>query len=155
MMQRMLLRRMREFGLCGALFLTACPQWPWDQPARHSFGEPPAETFRIHTFTVNQVMTRAACVSPEFFRTSKVQPILGRSFVDQEFEAAPGVAMLSYDYWQAGFQGRPDLIGKTLRVSDEPHTIVGILPPRFWAKESVAIFLPAGEKSCAGGDGGS
>jgi hypothetical protein len=148
-MKPMLLRGAGGFGLCLVLLLTGCPQWPWEGHGRRSFREPPAETFRIHTLIVNQVKTRVACVSKDFFRTSEVPPILGRAFVPAELDASRGVAMMSYDYWQAGFGGNPEMIGKTLEISNEPHTVVGILPPHFLDKENVAMFLPAGDKSCA------
>jgi macrolide transport system ATP-binding/permease protein len=73
-----------------------------------------------------------ARVSAGFFRILGVKPILGRDFYDGEDQ--PGAAetvMLTYQTWQKRFGGKTDVIGQTVRLSDKPTTIIGILPATF------------------------
>jgi len=65
-----------------------------------------------------------------YFETLDIKPMLGRLFTNDEqrwgnqFEA-----IISYVFWQAKFQGDPSALGKSVRINDEPYTIIGILPP--------------------------
>jgi len=42
------------------------------------------------------------------------------------------VAVISYDFWRRYFQAEPGAIGRTLRLNQQPFTIVGVTPP--WMK---------------------
>lgn len=56
-----------------------------------------------------------------------VQPILGRPFtVEDQGEL---VVLLSHEFWQTHYGADPDIVGKTLRLAQQPWTIVGVLPP--------------------------
>jgi len=67
-------------------------------------------------------------VSPNFFHVLGVQPAMGRDFLPSEAHAgADHVLILSYDGWQTLLHGDPNAVGQTLRVSDEPFTVVGVL----------------------------
>jgi macrolide transport system ATP-binding/permease protein len=71
-------------------------------------------------------------VTAGFFHTLGVTPALGRDFrADEEGNAAPPTVMLSYGAWQARFGGRPNIVGQTVTLDDEPHLIVGVLPREF------------------------
>ena len=87
----------------------------------------------------------AARVTSGFFRTLGVVPALGRDFADGEDRpSAPRVAILTDAAWHARFGGRPDVIGRTISLSGEPTTIVGVLPPSFhFAPQGFAeIWMP-------------
>ena len=63
-----------------------------------------------------------------------VPPVIGRTIQPSDIHAdgnAEPVVVLSYKLWLRLFQGSPDALGKTLRLNDRPHTIVGVMPPRF------------------------
>ncbi len=69
---------------------------------------------------------------PNFLKVLQVQPMLGRDFEPEN--ATPGkdkVAILSYGLWQSLFRGDPEVIGKTVRVSDVPREVIGVLPESF------------------------
>lgn len=70
-------------------------------------------------------------VSPNFFRTLGVQPVLGRDFRAED--ARDGwnthVALIGHKYWLSRFGGQQDIVGKTLRLNDHIYTIAGVLPP--------------------------
>ena len=68
-------------------------------------------------------------VSAEFFDVLKVQPYLGRTFLQGEDEiGADPVLVLSYEFWQKN-GGDPDIVGQTFEMNDRVHTIIGVLPP--------------------------
>jgi predicted permease len=79
------------------------------------------------------------------FNFLEVKPLIGRTI--QPFDLGPGgepapVVVLSYGYWQRFFSGDPHAIGRTITLDDVPHTIIGVMPPRFgwWTNES--FWLP-------------
>jgi putative ABC transport system permease protein len=75
---------------------------------------------------------RAGFVTADFFETLGVRPIIGRGFADGE--DAPGAAktaLLDHRVWQTRFGGDPAIIGRALVLNNEPHEVIGILPPSF------------------------
>ncbi|HEX8491040.1 MAG TPA: ABC transporter permease, partial [Chthoniobacterales bacterium] len=85
-------------------------------------------------------------VTPEFFTTLGVGPVLGRTFDETETVAAvenTGVAILSDFYWRQHFSSDPNVLGKEIRVNGVQRKIVGVLPPDFRFLSSEArLFLP-------------
>jgi putative ABC transport system permease protein len=70
--------------------------------------------------------------TPEFFETFGVKPLLGRPFTaEEEVVGRNQVALLSHEFWQKRFGGNPSILGKTIRLSTEPVTIIGVMPPGF------------------------
>jgi predicted permease len=68
--------------------------------------------------------------SPNLFQVLGIQPMLGRGFVPGDAEKGAGnVVVLSYAGWQAYFAGGSRALGQTLRVDDQPMTVIGVLPP--------------------------
>lgn len=76
-------------------------------------------------------------VSAAAFRLLDRAPILGRSLIpaDETAEAAP-IAVLSYDLWQKNFAGARDVVGKIVRIGDQPTTVIGVMPRGF------SFFVP-------------
>ena len=69
-------------------------------------------------------------VSWNFFDLFGVKPLAGRMFEpDDEKPGAPPVLLLSFEYWERSFGGDPTVVGKTFRMNDKPHTVIGVLPP--------------------------
>ena len=51
------------------------------------------------------------------------------------------IVVLSYKFWQRYYNGRTDILGKTLRLVHKPYTIVGVMPQRFtW--QGGDVYLP-------------
>ena len=58
-----------------------------------------------------------ARVTPAFFSTSDTQPLLGRLFVEPEYQSGHGeVGILAHRYWTERFGSTPSMIGSTLEV---------------------------------------
>src|SRR5438105_9260458 len=92
----------------------------------------------------------AGAVGADFFQVVGTTPSLGRVFLDEEDSPARGhVAVISEGFWKTHLGAAPDVIGRTLRLNDEPYTIVGVMPSRFsvksWAVTSFAIWVPLAE----------
>ena len=91
-------------------------------------------------------MTRAVMVSAGFWRTLGVRPALGRFLLDPEANPATGarVVVLGHAFWQRRFDGRPEVLGDTLRIKGQPYEIVGVAPRGFRGVElsDVELWLP-------------
>jgi predicted permease len=72
-------------------------------------------------------------VSGSYFEMLGVTPHLGRLFtrVDDVTPGAHPVLVLSYRYWQRQFAGDASVIGRTLRITGVPMTVIGVTPPEF------------------------
>lgn len=83
-------------------------------------------------------------VSPEFFRTVGVSPMIGRAFADEEMaQGKAHVAILTHDYWHQRYNADPAVLGRELRVNQIPRKIVGVLPPEFrFLSSQATVFLP-------------
>jgi hypothetical protein len=73
-------------------------------------------------------LVRATAVSAGFFEIVRARPALGRVF--RQEEDTPGgrhVVILSDRFWKTELGGAPDVLGRTLKLSDEAYTIVGVM----------------------------
>ncbi|MGH7445477.1 MAG: ABC transporter permease, partial [Longimicrobiales bacterium] len=58
-----------------------------------------------------------------------IEPLVGRTFTRAEDQ--PGgerVVMLGESFWRARFDGDRAIVGRTIRLNDVPHTVVGVMP---------------------------
>ncbi len=78
--------------------------------------------------------TTGSIVSANYFDAIGVHPMLGRGFLPEEDtgQSAHPVAVISYQLWQGRFKGDPQIIGKTQRLNNVLHTIVGVAPEGFY-----------------------
>jgi putative ABC transport system permease protein len=83
--------------------------------------------------------------SAELFASMGQPPLRGRAFRSgDDRPGAPPVMVLSHRFWQAEFDGRDDVVGRTLQVGREHFTVVGILSPaiEFGNIGEVDVWLP-------------
>jgi putative ABC transport system permease protein len=71
-------------------------------------------------------------VSGNFFGIVGVNAMVGRGFLPEDSvpETAP-VVVISHALWQRAFRGDPGVVGRTIRLDESPHAIVGITPADF------------------------
>jgi predicted permease len=69
-------------------------------------------------------------VTPDFFRTLGVGPTIGRTLTDADLTGPP-VVVLSDALWRRQFGGVATIVGQSIRLSDVPHEIVGVMPREF------------------------
>ncbi len=71
--------------------------------------------------------------TPSLFTTLESSAMLGRVFNDSDAQpGAPKVVVLSHALWKNRFGSDPNLIGTTIRLSTEPVTVIGVMPPSFY-----------------------
>lgn len=73
-------------------------------------------------------------VSANYFDAIGVHPILGRGFEPGEDAGrnAHPVVVISYQLWRNRFKGDREIIGKTQRLNNVPHSIIGVAPEGFY-----------------------
>jgi predicted permease len=87
-------------------------------------------------------------LSRNVFQLLGVPPLVGRTFAGDSWtstnDLAP-VTVLSYRYWQTRYAGAANVIGRTVQVDGQQHTIIGIMPERFrFLNAALYIPLPSG-----------
>ena len=71
-------------------------------------------------------------ISGGFFRTLGIQPILGRDFTAGESSGTGArVAIITHRTWRERFASDPHVVGRSVILSGENHTVVGVLPATF------------------------
>ena len=86
-------------------------------------------------------------VTEGFFEMLGVNAAHGRTFLPEEYLPGSGVIVLTNGLWQRRFGGEADIIGRSLVLEGEPHTVVGVLGPDFElglerGREERDFFLP-------------
>ena len=92
---------------------------------------------RVVTRAGEPDVVQAAAVTPGLLTMMAVPIAYGRSFEPSEGEAGHFVALVTDRYWRDTLGSR-DVLGTSLLIDDQPHTIVGVLAPTF-----AVPFLPA------------
>lgn len=133
----------------------------WKEQSR-SFTSISAAFFRGVTLTTpNDARSSVGLdVSPDFFQTLGVAPLLGRTLAESDVTGPP-VVVLSHGLWLRQFAGSPAVIGTSIRLSDVPHQVVGVMPRDFDVRildrpEGLEFWTPLKNKAAgymAGGMG--
>jgi macrolide transport system ATP-binding/permease protein len=79
-------------------------------------------------------VTTGSIVSANYFDALGVHPVLGRGFEPGEDVGnnAHPVVVISYQLWRNHFKSDPQIVGKTQRLNNLPHTIIGVAPEGFY-----------------------
>jgi predicted permease len=82
-----------------------------------------------------------------YFRLLRVPLTAGSGFTDDA--ADEPVVIIGHSIWVEHFAGSPDVIGRTIRVMDQPFTVVGVAPTRFAGvnlsqQGNTTIWMPLG-----------
>ncbi len=71
-------------------------------------------------------------VSANMFATLGVPPLIGRTFNPGDDQpGAPRELVIGYGLWQRQFGGSVGVIGKTVQLTDQVYTIIGVMPAQF------------------------
>jgi putative ABC transport system permease protein len=84
--------------------------------------------------------------SHELFIILGVSPALGRLFTpEDDNRTGERVTLLSAEFWRSRFGADPEVVGRTIRLSDEVHTVIGVLPDGFEvAGYQAVLWTPVG-----------
>jgi predicted permease len=72
-----------------------------------------------------------ARVTPGALRLLGVVPALGRIFSEKENEPGSRSVVISHELWQQRFYGALTVIGETLAIDGQDHTVIGVMPADF------------------------
>jgi putative ABC transport system permease protein len=73
---------------------------------------------------------RAGVVGGSYFDVMGLRPAMGRLLGPRDDgRNAEGAVVLTYHFWTSAFKSDPGVIGKVIRLSDRPATVVGVLEP--------------------------
>jgi putative ABC transport system permease protein len=88
-----------------------------------------------------QVQVRV--VADPFFETLGAVPALGRTLqpTDHRFDA-PRVVVIAHGLWQRVLGGDPAIIGKSITLDGDAHTIVGVMPRAFQYPDGAELWAP-------------
>jgi putative ABC transport system permease protein len=70
--------------------------------------------------------------SPSYFEVLGATPELGRSYTQSEW--VPGFlrgVLISDGLWKRQFGSDPHVIGRRVRIDEDPYTVIGVMPPDF------------------------
>jgi putative ABC transport system permease protein len=131
----------RLISIRAAYSATGAQDIPASQPEYHDYLEGVSsleDLAAVYPISINLTglgepqRIQAAVVSDNYFRLLGAAPVLGRDFTPEDDRGQIGyVVIISYDLWRKRFGGDPGVIGKTVRLDDDPMTIIGIMPRGF------------------------
>jgi putative ABC transport system permease protein len=68
-------------------------------------------------------------VTPGFFTTIGVEPLLGRTIAADD---PANVVVLGYGLWRQQYGGDRSIVGRQIMLGDGEYTVLGVLPPQFF-----------------------
>ncbi|MDE0108357.1 MAG: ADOP family duplicated permease [Bryobacterales bacterium] len=99
----------------------------------------------LETGTADPVQLEASPVSHDFFRVLGVTPRLGRGFTDSdERVGAPPVVVISDRTWREHLGADPGIIGRTVRLNGQGHSVIGVMAPGVEFPRGAALWVPLG-----------
>jgi predicted permease len=100
------------------------------------------------TFTMQgeeePVHVQAGVISGNYFAVMGLSPVLGRvTTARDDGPAAAPVAVLSHEFWMQRFGGDPTVVGRSIRINDQPLTIIGVAQraPPYPARTDVFVNM--------------
>ncbi len=91
---------------------------------------------RMHDFTLTgqgePALVVGGTATANLFAMLRARPRIGRGLEPADGEpSAPAVAVLGDKLWRERFQADPAVLGRTVRLDEQPFTIVGVMPASF------------------------
>jgi len=86
-----------------------------------------------------------ARISDGFFSTFGVQPAAGRDLLPEEYERGARSVILSHRLWKSRYAANPDIIGRTVTIDGESHTVVGIMSQGYSYPRTADLWRPLTE----------
>ena len=85
-----------------------------------------------YTSEAEPLQIQAGYVDAGFLETLGIPPMLGRFISPEEdVKGGPRVVVVSYAFWQNFLSGDPQAVGRTVTLSGNNYTVIGVLPANF------------------------
>ena len=104
--------------------------------------------YRAHTYILigdgEPLRLRASRVTADLFGLLAARPALGRDFLpDEDTDGKGNVVILSHGFWQRRFGGDANILGKSVTLSGQPHTVIGVMPVEFaFPDNTIDLWAP-------------
>jgi putative ABC transport system permease protein len=111
----------------------------------HAFAEIAAVSGRSLTLSDGDEPERfnGATITANMFPMLGIQPILGRQIrPEEDTPGGPRVVLLSHGVWQRRYASDPSVVGRAITVNGNPHTVIGVMPPKFQFPERAQLWIP-------------
>jgi predicted permease len=92
----------------------------------------------------------ATVVSENYFRALGVPPAAGTVFAGPPGDPVGAVTVLSHAFWTARLGADPAIVGRTVRLNDQPFQVVGVAREGFRSSQfgwAPAVFVPLTEQA--------
>lgn len=93
-------------------------------------------------------------VGAGFFRVLGIEPAIGREFTaDEDRAGGTPVVLLAHEFWRSALGGDPSIVGSTIMLRGETHTVVGIMPPGTQTGVRADLWTPLRASTDGEGEG--
>lgn len=84
-----------------------------------------------------------ANVTTSTFALTRVPALMGRTLLEaDEQSGAEDVVVVGYDFWKNKLDGAADAVGRVIRISGTPVTIVGVMPRGYGFPQRNGVWRP-------------
>lgn len=140
-------RRLRWMALVFVVVVGLAQVWSSSGGVDSDFDRPPEATYVVSTgrLQYGDVLAdvRVAQVTEDFFAIIDRRPWLGRIFLVQDYqEAAEPAVVLSQRLWRERFDGRPEIVGRTVRLDGRDRRVMGVMPAAIEYPPGVELWIP-------------
>jgi putative ABC transport system permease protein len=96
-----------------------------------------------YTSGTEPMQVRGGYVNAGFLETLGLPPMLGRIISPEEdVKGGPHFVVLSYPFWQNFLSSDPQILGKTIALSGNDYTVIGVMPANFVPpREHADVFV--------------
>jgi putative ABC transport system permease protein len=85
----------------------------------------------------------AAAVNANLFSLLGASPQLGRTFTDaDDRQGGEPVVIIADVLWNRRYGRDPHILGRVIQINTKPHTVIGVMPPRFQFPVDQYLWLP-------------
>jgi putative ABC transport system permease protein len=91
----------------------------------------------------NVERVRGTQVTRDMLDVLRLKPMIGRDFRPEEDK--PGgakVVLLSHDFWQRAFQSDSQVLGRIVKLDEQPYMVIGVLPRGAVFPDRVDLWMP-------------
>lgn len=82
-------------------------------------------------------------ISAHYLDVLALQPVIGRNFSqDEDRPHGPKVTILNYTLWRNLFGEDPNILGQSILLKGEPHTVIGVLPQNATTPLNADLYTP-------------